>query len=381
MHSTRRVLLHAKDARARAQSGRERSGLARAERLRRLPGPPFAPVLVQEVGHRLRPIIIQNGASGFADGGPESEMEALVAPRPVGNATISFGLVSIPVRFFTATQASSGVSFNMLHNEDGGRLKQHYTCVKCEKVVPRDATVKGYEFAKDQYVQFTPDELKALEEKATGAIEITEFVPGNKIDPIYYEKTYYLGPEKGGERAYRLLAAAMRKTGMTALARYAARGKQHLVQLRPLEDGLVMQQLLYADEVRPFSEVPREEGEVKEPELLLATQIVGQIATDQFKPEQYKDDVRERILSEIEKKVQGKEISIVEEEPKGAQIVDLMEALKASIAASGARSVAAAPAPASAASEPPAEAEAPSRKPARRAPRSVAPAEKKAGKK
>jgi DNA end-binding protein Ku len=301
-----------------------------------------------------------------------------MAARSIGNATISFGLVSIPVRFFTATTPAAGINFNMLHAEDGARLKQHYTCTKCEKVVPRDAMVKGYEFAKDQYVQFTPDELKALEEKGTQAIEIAEFVPGDKIDPVYYEKTYFLGPDKGGERAYRLLAAAMRKTGKTALARYAARGKLHLVQIRPMADGLVMQQLLYADEVRPFSDVPREEGEVKDPELNLAVQIVEQIATDAFKPENYKDDVRARVEAEIQKKVSGQEITLTEPEPQGAQIVDLMEALKASIAASSAKNDAPAAAPLRAVKSE--EAEAPARKPAKRAPRATA-AEKKAGKK
>jgi DNA end-binding protein Ku len=309
-----------------------------------------------------------------------------MAARSIGTATISFGLVSIPVRFYTATQPSAGVSFNLLHAEEGGRLKQHYTCVKCEKVVPREEMVKGYEFSKDQYVQFTPEELKALEEKATQAIDIAEFVPQSKIDPVYYEKVYYLGPDKGGERAYRLLAAAMRKTGKTALARYAARGKQHLVQIRPMEDGLVMQQLLYADEVRPFEEVPRDEGEVKEPELNLAVQIVEQIATDEFKPELYKDEVRARILGEIEKKVQGQEISLSEPaEPQGAQIVDLMEALKASIASAGKKPAKAAE---PAAAEKPQlravpaaeEEEAPARKPAKRAPRTAA-ADKKATKK
>jgi DNA end-binding protein Ku len=314
-------------------------------------------------------------------------MIRVMAARSIGTATISFGLVSIPVRFYTATQASAGVSFNLLHGPCGARLKQHYTCTKCEKVVPREEMVKGYEFSKDQYVQFTPDEIKALEEKATQAIEIAEFVPQAKIDPVYYEKTYYLGPEKGGERAYRLLAAAMRKSGKTALARYAARGKMHLVQIRPLEDGLVLQQLLYSDEVRPFADVPREEGEVKEPELNLAVQIVEQIANEEFKPEQYQDLVRGRIEAEIQKKVEGKEISLAEPEPQGAQIVDLMEALKASIASSAEKKPApraAEPAPA----EKPQlravpdeeEAEAPGRKPAKRAPRATS-AEKKATKK
>ena len=146
--------------------------------------------------------------------------------------------------------------------------------------------VKGYEFAKDQYVTFTPDELKALEEKATGSIDIAEFVPLAAIDPVYFDRPYYLGPEKGGDKAYLLLAEAMRETGRAALARYAARGKQYLVMLRPTSDGraLVMQQLLYADEVRSLADVPLPDGEVSEAELKLAKQLIDQIAPETFDP-------------------------------------------------------------------------------------------------
>src|SRR5207248_900126 len=152
-----------------------------------------------------------------------------------------------------------------------GRLKQQYICPRDDNmIVERDQMVKGYEFAKDRYVTFTPEELKALEEKATQTIEIAEFVPSEKIDPMYFDKPYYLGPEKGADRAYQLLAEAMRRSGRTALARYAARGKQYLVQIRPLpEGGLVMQTLLYADEIRPFSEVGVEATQVKDQELAL----------------------------------------------------------------------------------------------------------------
>jgi len=257
--------------------------------------------------------------------------------RPLASGTISFGLVSIPVKLFSATESSAAISFNMLHAKCGGRVKQQYICPRDDNaVVPREEMVKGYEFAKDRYVTFTPDELKALEEKASQQIEIAEFVPTEKIDPVYFDKAYYLGPEKGADRAYRLLAEAMRRSGRTALARYAARGKQYLVQIRALpEGGLVMQNLMYADEIRPFSEVGVEPGEVKEQELALAKQIIEQISTDEFKPEKYEDDVRKRIQEQIQRKVEGQEIQVDEPVQKPTQIIDLMEALKASLAAKG----------------------------------------------
>src|SRR3954466_15543893 len=257
--------------------------------------------------------------------------------RPLATGTISFGLVSIPVKLFSATESSAAISFNMLHSKCGGRVKQQYICPREDNVVvPRDEMIKGYEFAKDRYVTFTPDELKTLEEKATQQIEIAEFVPSEKIDPVYFDKPYYLGPEKGADRAYRLLAEAMRRSGKTALARYAARGKQYLVQIRPLaEGGLVMQTLMYADEIRPFSEVGVEPAEVKEQELALAQQIIQQITTDEFKPEKYQDDVRHRIQEQIQRKVEGQEIQVDEPAAAPTQIIDLMEALKASLASKG----------------------------------------------
>lgn len=254
-----------------------------------------------------------------------------MAARSIGTATISFGLVTVPVRMYTASESSAAISFNMLHGKCGSRLKQQYICTKDEEIVPRDQMVKGYEFTKDQYVTFTEAELKAMAEESTRAIEITEFVPLQKVDPIYFESATYLGPDKGGERAYSLLAAAMRQTGRSALAKWAARGKQYLVMLRPVEKGLVMQVLLYADEVRPFDEVPVGDVQVKDAELKLAIQLIDQIATDEFHPENYEDEVRKRYNAAIQEKVQGREItSAAPEEPK-AQIIDLMEALKASL--------------------------------------------------
>jgi DNA end-binding protein Ku len=209
--------------------------------------------------------------------------------------------------------------------------------------------VKGYEYAKGQYVLFTEEELKALTPEPTNAIEITEFVPLSEVDPIYFEKATYLGPDRGGDRPYRLLSEAMKKTGRAALARYAARGKDYLVLLRPFQDGLLMQQLRYADELRSFSEVPVAPAEVKEPELRLAIQLIEQIASDRFDPESYEDHVRQRTRELIEKKVAGQEITAAPVEEPKAQIIDLMEALKASLAgasvASGATKAAKAAAP------------------------------------
>ena len=255
--------------------------------------------------------------------------------RSIGTGTLSFGMVSIPIRTYAAGESASAVSFNLLHGKCKSRLKQQYVCPKDNEIVPRDQMVKGYEFSKEQYVTFTEDELKAMAEETQKAIEITEFVPASKVDPVYFDGAYYLGPDKGGEKAYKLLNEAMKQTGRAALAKWAARGKQYLVMIRPVGNGLVMQQLLYKDEVRPISEVPIDDAEVKEAELKLAVQIVEQIASDEFRPENYEDEVRKRYHEAIQKKVEGQEITAAPEAPR-AQIIDLMEALKASLAAKGA---------------------------------------------
>lgn len=221
----------------------------------------------------------------------------------------------------------------MLHKKCGSRLKQQYICPTDNEVVGREDMVKGYEYAKGQYVLFTEEELKALTPEATNAVEITEFVPLEQVDPIYFEKSTYLGPDRNGDRPYRLLSEAMRQTGRAALARYRARGKDYLVLLRPFEEGLIMQQLRYADEIRPFSEVPVAPAEIKEPELRLAMQLIEQIASDKFQPDQYEDTVRQSTRDLIDQKVQGQEITAVPAEAPKAQIIDLMEALKASLSA------------------------------------------------
>ena len=222
----------------------------------------------------------------------------------------------------------------MLHKKCGTRLKQQYICPTEDVVVEKDDIVKGYEFSKGQYVRFTPEEIKALDEKATNSIDIAEFVPLDSVDRMYLDKVYYLGPDKGGDRAYRLLGEALKATGRAALGQYSARGKQNLVLVRPLDGVLVMEQLHYPAELRPAAEVPHPDTPVKEAELALAKQLIEQSSTDEFRPENYHDTVRERVLEAIQSKVEGQEIT-AEEAPAETKIIDLMDALKASLAKRG----------------------------------------------
>jgi DNA end-binding protein Ku len=269
-----------------------------------------------------------------------------MAPRSIATGTISFGLVSIPVRLYAATQPAGHISFNLLHAKDGGRLKQQYVCSKDGEKVERDEMVKGFEFAKDRYVTFTGEELKALEELATQTIDIAEFVPAAQVDPVYFDKAYHLGPDKGGARAYKLLAEALERSGKAALARYAARGKQYLVLIRPSKGRLVMQQLYYADEVRPVEEVPLDDADVKDGEVQLALQLIEQRASAEFHPEQYQDSVHQRTLEAIERKVQGQEIQVSAPPAQQGEVIDIMDALKASLEAARAEPARAEPAPA-----------------------------------
>ena len=254
-----------------------------------------------------------------------------MAARSIASLTVSFGLVSIPVKLFSATEASRAISFNLLHKTCGSRLKQQYFCVKEEVPVGREEMAKGYEFAKDQYVMFSPEELKALEEAGTHTADITEFVPIDTVDPVYYDKAYYLAPDKGGAKPYALLARALRDTKRCALGRWAARGKQYIVMIRPVDDGLVMQQLLYAGEVRSIKDIEIPKTEVRDAELKLAQQLIEQQAAEKFDPSQYTDEVRTRVEAAIEKKVEGKEITMAETPEPTGQVIDLMEALRASL--------------------------------------------------
>lgn len=254
-----------------------------------------------------------------------------MATRAIASGTIAFGLVSIPVKLHPAISPSEAIRFNNLHAECGTRVKYQFWCPKHERVLQRDDMVKGYEFAKDQYVTFTAEELAAVEEQSTGSIDIAEFVPIDQVDPVYYAKAYYLAPDKGAGRAYQLLAAALRRTGLVALAKYAARGKQYLVLLRPIEEGLVLQQLHYPQEVRAIADVGIDRPEVKDGELDLAVALVQQSANKTFRPDKYEDEVRARVQEIIARKVDGQDITQAPAQSPQAQVIDLMAALKASL--------------------------------------------------
>ena len=253
-------------------------------------------------------------------------------PHPVGPGTISFGLVSIPVKLYTA--ASSGnVSFNLLHAKCGSRIRQQQSCPTCNEIVERSALVRGYELTKDQYVRVTDDELKALEGEASRSIDIAEFVPLPKVDPIFFEKTYYLGPDKGGEKPYRLLADAMAKSERVALAKFVMRGKESLVLIRPAQGGLMLHTMYFADEVRDFGEIDKgQSAQIKPGELELALKLIDGLSEGEFAPERYEDEYRARVLEMIDKKAEGQQITTAGAPRPRPQVVDLMEALKASLA-------------------------------------------------
>ena len=255
-----------------------------------------------------------------------------MAARSIASLTLSFGLVSIPVRLYSATESASSIKFNLLA-KDGSRLKQQYVSEKDQKPVRWADMVKGYEFEKDHFVLFTPEELKVLEEGSSPVIDIVAFIPEKAVNPIYYDKAYLLAPDKRGGKPYALLAEAMRKSGRCALAKWAWKAKQYVVQVRPAEDGLVLQQLLYADEVRSLKDLNVEKVTVSPAELQLALQLIDQISEDTYDPTKYEDEEKKRVLAAIEEKIQGKQIvaSAHNEEPSSGQVIDLMDALKASL--------------------------------------------------
>lgn len=252
--------------------------------------------------------------------------------RAIGTSTIAFGLVSLPVKLYSTGESSRRISFNMIHEKCGTRVRQQYICPTEDVVVPREEITKGYEFAKGQYVLFDAEELKVLESPKSDSIDIVTFVPAETVDRLYFNKAYYLGPDKGGARAYRLLSAALRETDRVAIAKHATRGKQYLVMIRPHEEGLLLEQLYYDEEIKSFDEVPLEEGEVAEAELTLARQLIDQASSDEFDPSQFHDEVHERTLELIQQKVEGAEITAAPAEESKTQIIDLMAALKASLA-------------------------------------------------
>jgi DNA end-binding protein Ku len=259
--------------------------------------------------------------------------------RSIASLTISFGLVAIPVKLYSATISSERISFNLLRQKDGSRVKQQYVAVNDGKIVERSEMVKGYEFAKDQYVMFSPEELKALEDTTTHAIDIGQFVPLESVDPVYFDGTYYLAPDKGGAKPYTLFATALRKTHQAAIGRWISRGKEHIIIVRALGDGLAMHQLHFKAEVRDLKDLGIEPAPVSEPELKLAQQLIDHLAAKKFDPNEFSDEHKARVETAIQKKIEGQEVSLAEGpvSAKGGNVIDLMEALRASIDARGSK--------------------------------------------
>lgn len=253
-----------------------------------------------------------------------------MAARAISSGTISFGLVSIPVKLYTATSPQQA-RFNMLHEPTKSRVKQQYIVPNTGEVVDRKELVKGYEYAKGQYVLFNDEEFKALEAKRSQSLDIVEFVPLESVDLISVEKTYYLGPDKGGDKAYRLLSESMRETKRVAVGRWAAKGKEQLVILRPYKDGMLLHQMFYANEVRSFEEVDTGAVvEYSELERELAKKLIAELSVEAFDPEKYHDEYADRVKAAVDQKVAGQEVTVATEVPK-AQIIDLFEALKQSL--------------------------------------------------
>lgn len=254
-----------------------------------------------------------------------------MALRPLRNATISFGLVNIPVRFYTATK-SEDIGFNLLHAPCGSRVNRKWWCPHHEEMIEMGDMVRAYPVAKNRYVTFSDEEIEALESDNNRALEITEFVDLEQIDPVFFEKAYYLGPAPGGGKTYNLLAQAMRKQNKVAVARWVSGNREHLVVLRPYEDGLILHTMYYADEVRDFTAIDREESEVRDKEIALAEMLINELSVEAFDPLQYKDEYRERLMDKIRAKAEGETIlAAAPDEEKAAEVVDIMEALRRSL--------------------------------------------------
>ncbi|MDQ2825723.1 MAG: Ku protein [Actinomycetota bacterium] len=254
-------------------------------------------------------------------------------PRPIWSGAISFGLVNVPVKLFSAV-TSKDVRFHQLDGKSKSRIRQKRVSVATGEEVPYDDLVKAYEIAPDNYVTITPEELDALDPKATKTIDIEDFVDLDTIDPMYYDRPYYLVPDKGGQKAYALLRNAMRETNKVGIARMVLRTKQYLAAIRPVGNALVIETMLFADEVVPPDELdlPDEEVEVTEREEKMARSLIDSLTTE-FEPAKYKDEYRERVLAMIEQKASGQEIVREESAEEAPRVVDLMAALEASLAA------------------------------------------------
>jgi len=257
--------------------------------------------------------------------------------RPIASLTISFGLVAIPVKLFSAIAPSERLSFHLLRKSDGSRVKEQFVAVNDGELVDRSDMVKGYEFSKGRHVIFTAEELKQLEDATSPALEIAQFVPLDSVDPIYFQATYYLLPDKGGAKPYALLATALRQEGRCAVGKWTSRGKEHVIIIRAIDDGLVLHQLHFKAEVRQLKDFGRDATKVSDAEVKLARQLMEHLSAKRFDPNEFVDEHRGRIEAEIKKKVQGKEISLAEPrvEKRADNVVSLMDALKQSLQGRG----------------------------------------------
>ncbi len=257
--------------------------------------------------------------------------------RAIWSGAISFGLVNVPVKLYSATSPKS-VRFHQLSSKTGARIKQKRVDSSTGEEVPFEEIVKGYELTPDKYVVIEPEELDALDPKATKTIDIEDFVDLDEIDPIYYDHSYYVAPTPGGAKAYRLLLDAMREAGKVGIGRFVLRSKQQLVALRPTGDVLTLSTMLFGDEVLPSDRLDEldavKESEASKRELAMAQQLIDSLSSD-FDPDKYRDNYRERVLELIERKANGEEIAVQPEAEEPEAAPDLMAALEASLAAIG----------------------------------------------
>lgn len=258
--------------------------------------------------------------------------KGVVMPRALQSASLSFGLVTIPVKLYTAA-VSKSVSFHLLHKKDLSRIHEQMICIAEDKPVARDELVKGYEVKRGRYIEVTDEDLDTLEAEVNRQVEIQEFVPLAAIDPVYFKKTYYLEPDNGGKKPYQLLAQAMNQERKAAIAQFVQRGKEELVMVRPVgQDRLMLHVLYYADEVRTFDAPAKATASDKEVEL--AVQLIQTLSSQTWQSSKYRDAYRERVLALIKKKETGEKVSAPKAVPSKGQVVDLMSALKQSLAAS-----------------------------------------------
>jgi DNA end-binding protein Ku len=266
-------------------------------------------------------------------------------PRSIWRGAISFGLVNVPVKLYSAVSKKT-VRFNQLHDADGARIQQKRVCSVDGEEIPYEHIVKGFEIAPDKYVVISPDELDALDPAKTRSIDIEDFVDLSQIDPLYYEHPYYLVPDTGASKAYKLLLEALRETGKVAIARVVLRSKEYLVAIRPAGEVLTMETMLFADELIPadrLDELPEADVKATDRELAMARQLIEAQATE-FDPSKYRDEYRERVLELIERKAAGEEVAVQPMAEEREEVPDLMAALEQSLAAAKQGAAAKAPA-------------------------------------